>query len=239
MPIYQGGKAKIGKEIAEFIEMMEDVLEWEGQYFEPFCGLLGVGIHLAEEGRKVVASDLNKDLILMLKAVKRGWDPPKTCSRKKFDEYKNSKKHSAERGFYGFGCSYQGIFFTSYRVRSGKRNFFSTFRKSLLDMRPALQNVTFFNKSYQDFNPKGMTIYCDPPYMENGFGKGTKFFAEFDFDLFWSLMRKWSKHNLVLVSEYQAPNDFICVWEKGIKSGFVGNTNRKNRVEKLFMYKGK
>ena len=45
MPSYGGGKARLGKEISEVIEE-----EWDGLYFEPFCGLLGVGIHFAKEG---------------------------------------------------------------------------------------------------------------------------------------------------------------------------------------------
>ena len=50
--------------------MFEDTIGYEGQYFEPFCGLLGVGIHFAKEGRSVRANDINKDLILMLKQLR-------------------------------------------------------------------------------------------------------------------------------------------------------------------------
>ena len=236
MPIYQGGKAKIGKEIAKQIEMVEDIIGYQGQYFEPFCGLLGVGIHFAREGRSVLANDINNDLILMLKTIKNGWNPPRACSKKKYEEFRNSKVHSAERGFYGFACAYSGIFYAGYRVKSGERNFFNTFRSSLLQMKPVLQNVKFTNKSYADFRPKGMTIYCDPPYLDNSFG--TKHFDDFNFKQFWQTMRKWSKDNLVFISEYQAPNDFRCIWKKKLKSGFNGNTKRKKRTEKLFIYSG-
>lgn len=41
-----------------------------------------------------------------------------------------------------------------------------------------------------------------------------------------------------MYSEYQGPDDFICIWEKSIKSGFNGDTKRKKRIEKLFMYNG-
>lgn len=235
MPIYQGGKAKIGKEIANQIEMFEDKVNYKGQYFEPFCGLLGVGIHFSKQKRSVLANDLNKDLILMLESVKEGLNIPKDpCPKEIYEQYKKSNIHSAERGFYGFSCAYSGIFFAGYRVSSGKRNFFNTFRDGLLNMRPALQNVNFTNKSYLDFVPNGMTIYCDPPYLDNSFG--TKHFDNFDFEKFWKTMREWSKNNLVFISEYHAPDDFICIWEKSVKSGFNGDKKRKKRVEKLFIY---
>lgn len=234
MPIYQGGKAKIGREIANCIEIIEDILEWQGEMFVPFCGMLGVGLHFACEGRSVLANDANTDLIMLLKAIKDGWTPPRACSKKKYEEYRDSAVHSTERGFFGFACAYSGIFFAGYRVKSGKRNFFNTFRSGLIKMRPALQNIKFTNKSYDDFKPKGMTIYCDPPYLDNSFG--TEYFDDFDFDHFWQTVREWSKDNLVFVSEYTAPDDFICVWEKKLKSGFNGDSNRKKRTEKLFMY---
>lgn len=235
MPIYQGGKAKIGKEIAKQIEMIENNIGFKGRYFEPFCGLLGVGIHFANTGRNVLANDINKDLIMMLNALKSDWIPPQACSKNQYDEFRKSTIHSAERGFYGFACAYSGIFYAGYRIKNGERNFFNTFRYNLINMKPSLQNIKFTNKSYSEFNPKGMTIYCDPPYFGNNFD--TEHFNNFDFDFFWQTMREWSKDNLVLISEYQAPDDFICIWEKEIKSGFNGNKTRSKKHEKLFKYK--
>jgi len=232
--IYQGGKGKIGKEIAEYIEMVEDIFDWDGEYFEPFCGLLGVGIHFAKEGRIILASDINSDLIMMLKKIKKGWTPPKACSKSRYNKYKISKTHSALRGFYGLACAYSGIFFAGYRIKSGKRDFFSTFRDNLISMKNALQNVKFSSKSYDKHKPKGKTIYCDPPYKGNSFG--TEHFNDFDFDAFWQTMREWSKNNLVFISEYEAPKDFVCVWEKKMKTSF-NDGDRKKRTEKIFMYK--
>lgn len=234
MPIYAGGKAKIGKEIANVIQDIEQSVNWSGgKYFEPFCGLLGVGIHFAEDGRKVIACDKNKDVVLMWKALKRGWTPPTSCSKTRYEQLKQSNKHSAEKGFVGIACAYSGIFFAGYRVRNGSRNFFKTFRTGLMKMTKHLKPVTFLDScDYTEFEPKGMTIYCDPPYKGNNFG--TEHFNDFNHNLFWNTMRKWSKNNLVFVSEYTAPKDFVCVWRKKIKSSF--NTNERiQRTEKLFM----
>ena len=44
-----------------------------------------------------------------------------------------------------------------------------------------------------------------------------------------------SYDNLVIISEYSAPDDFICIWEKQINSTY--NKIKKDNVEKLFIYK--
>ena len=91
----------------------------------------------------------------------------------------------------------------------------------------------FYNKSYRDFNPKGMLIYCDPPYKSTqGYSTGM-----FDSELFWDTIRKWSKNNCVFVSEENAPSDFEIVWKKQ-KRRTLDKANRFYRYEKLYAYKG-
>lgn len=235
MPTYQGGKAMIGRQIFEEIQAIEQRLGWSrkgSQYFEPFCGMLGVGVHFANSGRTVLANDYNPDLILLLDSIKNGWIPPNSCSKLTYERYRRQKRHSPLRGFYGFACGYSGIFYAGYRVKNKKRDFFSTFRRSLMNMKTALSNVALRNANYSTFKPKGMTIYCDPPYRDNKFG--VKYFNDFDIDEFWQTMREWSKDNLVIVSEYQAPDDFHCVWEKSLRTSF-GRVKRTERYERLFM----
>lgn len=234
MPSYGGGKARLGKEISEVIEEIEEEEEWDGLYFEPFCGLLGVGIHFAKEGRKVKASDSNKDLILMWKALKRGWKPPTSCSRDTYNKLKESSKHTAKRGFMGIACAYSGIFFAGYRPKSKTQNFFKNTRKGLMSMVPYLKKVQFTKaQSYTKFRPKGMTIYCDPPYKNNNIQ--SEHFDAFDHQQFWEIMRDWAQDNLVFISEYTAPKDFEVVWRKSF--GSVYHSKKKRNVEKLYMYK--
>jgi NADPH-dependent 7-cyano-7-deazaguanine reductase QueF-like protein len=68
-----------------------------------------------------------------------------------------------------------------------------------------------------------------------------EYFKNFDHDVFWDIMRKWSKNNIVFISERNAPNDFISVWEKEYKISFLNNSKKKNVKkiynEQLFMYK--
>jgi DNA adenine methylase len=236
MPAYGGGKAKTGKEIYKKIRELEEKYNWYGKkYFEPFCGMLGVGIHFSiEEDRHIIANDINKDLILMWKKLKTGkWYPPTSCTRKKYFELKESKKHTAERGFLGISCAYSGIFFAGFRPKDRNgRNYLSINRKSIMKMVPYLNNFVFHSKDYRKFKPKGMTIYCDPPYKNNNFN--SEHFSEFDHEEFWETMRKWSRENLVIISEYSAPKDFKVVWRKKTNSSF--STTTRNRVEKLYMY---
>ena len=82
-----------------------------------------------------------------------------------------------------------------------------------------------------------MIIYCDSPY------RGTTQYdknivGEFNHDEFWDIMRKWSKDNTVLISEYSAPEDFEIVWEKQVKLDIRDKNNKKQkRTEKLFKIK--
>lgn len=233
MPVYSGGKAKIGKIIANEIKKLESKYNWKNkQYFEPFCGMLGVASHFASEKRNVIANDINKDIIFMWKKIKRGWKLPVKCDKETFMKLKYSKKHSAERGFYGVACTYSGIFYAGYRPGNKNQHFFNQSRNSIIDVSQNLSYIDFYSKNYTEFKPKNMTIYCDPPYLNNKFK--SKYFDDFDSDLFWNIMREWSKNNLVIISEYTAPSDFQCVWEKTMNSTF-GNVASK-RTEKLFIY---
>ena len=41
---------------------------------------------------------------------------------------------------------------------------------------------------------------------------------------------------LVLISEYNAPNDFECIWSKDVTTSLKVHEH-ENRTEKLFVYK--
>ena len=92
--------------------------------------------------------------------------------------------------------------------------------------------VEFVCMNYKDVNiPDGSIVYADPPYNNTtGYGK-TKFNSED----FWEYMRKISKKNKVFISEQNAPNDFMCIWEKPFARTLDVNKNNQFQVtEKLF-----
>lgn len=81
-----------------------------------------------------------------------------------------------------------------------------------------------------------MLVYCDPPYINT-----TQYgaFNGFDHEAFWDKMREWTLSNTVVVSEYEAPEDFVCVREFVSQMGLsVGDKEtRPKRVERVFMHK--
>lgn len=100
---------------------------------------------------------------------------------------------------------------------------------------PNLQGVKFINGSYEEFSDfENCLIYCDPPY------EGTTSYktGAFDHPKFWDWCRKMSEKNLVFISEYKAPDDFICVWEGEVKTYFASQRDKATHksVEKLFKF---
>lgn len=247
---YQGGKQKLGKRIYEVLDTIEEYFEEDTRldYLEPFVGFCGVMKHFAgeqlsaSEARKVlIGCDANKDVIAMWKATQRGWKPPITCTKKRYEELKNSKRTSRERGFIGVACSYSGIFFVGYRGTQTFRNGTTKSRTvssaemtatSVNKIAKMVKNVKFKVCNYQDMSPKNMLIYCDPPYASNDYQQSS--FFDFDSDKFWKIMKKWSKDNIVVVSEYKAPKDFKMIWQS--KTNVMHNGKNNIKTEKLFVY---
>jgi len=99
-----------------------------------------------------------------------------------------------------------------------------------------LENVTFAHRNYRDYSPdiKNNLIYCDPPYAKTtGYSLG-----KFDTDEFWEWVRVMSVNNTVLVSSYEAPDDFECVWQIEKRLGLRDSDgNHKVSYEKLFKMK--
>lgn len=250
MTRYQGGKARIGKEIHDNIIKLEkdlNIFENEFDYFEPFIGMAGVMRHFGNDNetgvstRKLYASDINKDVVLMWKALQKGWSPPSKCTEKMFLKLKYSKKHSAARGFVGNACSFGGMFFGSFagNYTSDDVSFAEVAKRNIKKITPSMEHVKFLNpSSYTIYSPKNMVIYCDPPYLHNNIS--SKFFKNFNHDEFWDIMREWSKNNVVIISERVAPKDFKPIWSKKYRTTTMNKNKIKNMLhtdtEKLFIH---
>jgi DNA adenine methylase len=237
MTSYQGGKKRIGKRIYTVITELEQILTGENKlpYFEPFVGMAGVLRHFAQEPhRRVTACDSNIDLILMWQALQKGWNPPRKCSRAKYEELKRSTVHSAERAFIGCAASFGANFFGNYRLHyDDQRDLLNEGRQALLDVRPKIERVRFLKaRSYETHRPMGQLIYCDPPYLNNQLS--SSYFQEFDHEHFWETMRTWSKRNIVVVSESEAPRDFKSIWST--ESYITTQKQAKRYVDQLFIH---
>jgi len=224
---YLGGKSKIRKEIARFLESVREGRD----YLEPF---VGGGWVLQEMTGRRTASDGNAALIAMYRALQHGWEPPDFVSDSEYIKARSLSDDLPMKAFIGFGCSFAGKWFGGYARSDNKTCYAATSKRSLMKQLPLIQDVSFTACDYRDHKPVNMLVYCDPPYA-NTTSYGA--FDDFDHSVFWETMRQWSANNIVVISEYVAPDDFICVAEFKSRMGLTAGDSRPVRIEKLFMHK--
>ena len=232
---YMGSKNRFAKDLVPIFMGTRD--NW---YVEPFAG--GMNIIDKVQGKRI-ANDINRYLIEMWKALVSGWIP-EYVDEDLYADIRDNKKNFKPSlvGWVGFNCSYSGKYFGGFAGKTdtldGMRNYQAEALKSVLSQVTLLQFVRFENSSYYDLNiPSNSIVYCDPPYRgTTGYG------VDFDSDVFFQWVRTLTREgNSVFVSEYEAPDDFKCVWEKETNISLSANLSRvsHNRAtEKLFVYKG-
>ncbi len=201
-------------------------------YLEPFMGFCGVLKHFTDGERVCYACDGNPDIVGMWRSLLDDWVPDGVCTKDDFERLKNDEPSPA-RTLYGHVCSYGGLFFNTYLNRS---YYAEAGTRSILKIRDRLRNgvVLLEPTSYELHNPRGMLVYCDPPYRGNQLQN--EYFKTFDSQGFWNTMREWSKDNLVFVSEFEAPDDFVAVWSQSRPTQCKKGGVRKRHTEKLFLW---
>lgn len=225
---YLGGKARTWKEIAKYLE---SIRQPDQEYLEPFVG--GAWVLQGISGKRI-ALDVNEALINMYKALQNGWLPPSTITNEIYQDLKeNQDPNDPLTAFVGFGVSFGGKWFGGF-ANSSDRNYASNAKNSLLKKLVAIEDVEFKHCSYLDYKPENCLIYCDPPYANT---TGYSSIGQFDSELFWETMRQWSNNNTVVISEYVAPEDFVCVKEMNTKTDMHTNSGKEARIEKLFIFK--
>ena len=138
------------------------------------------------------------------------------------------------KGYAGFAFSYSGKWLGGWcRDGRNQRDYVAESYRNALKQHPKLQGVELLNNSYDDLIiPPNSIIYCDPPYQGT-----TKYKNSFDHSRFWQWCRQKAKEgHIVFVSEYNAPDDFECLWEREINSSLTKDTGSKKGIEKLFKY---
>lgn len=234
---YLGGKTRIAKEILPLI--LAD--RKEGQYFvEPFCG--GCNVTANVSGNRI-ANDYNEYLIAMFVGLLSGENYPKQIERELYNDVRDCFRSGSDKydigfmGWVGFMASYRGKFFGGYSgtyMRSDGRciDSMSEAVRGMAKQIPNLQGVEFRTGDYKNLQiPDESIIYCDPPYMNT-----TGYTDGLNHDEFWQWCRErvYDGHK-VYISEYQAPDDFITIWEKPIQNCISLD---KKATERLFIYKG-
>jgi DNA adenine methylase len=225
---YLGGKSKIGKRIAEVILRSTPRRDL---YVEPFFGGGGSFPHLGPSFTECIVSDIHEDLVLMWQAIQSGWVPPSNVTE---DEYRSlrSAEPSALRGFVGFGCSFGGKWFGGY-ARCGDRNFAAESARNASNVARNLDTAKILRTSFFDLDiPAVAVVYLDPPYAST-----TGYANELDHARFWDHAKSIANAGAhVFVSEYYAPNDWICVAKFNHRKSVASAGARSVSTERLFVH---
>jgi DNA adenine methylase len=223
---YLGSKRRIAKYILPI--MLKD--RKEGQwYVEPFCG--GCNTIDKVTGNRI-ASDSHFELIELYRSLQKGWRPPRYVSEAEYRQSKNLLEFPYLKAYIGFNLSFGAKWFGGYARHNdgGKRCPSTEAYNNVTKQIPLLAGIDFYHGSYTAFTdyPSNSIIYCDPPYRGT-----TKYKDVIDYEHFYQWCRDMkSKGHIVYVSEYNMPEDFICIWSKDQKV-YLGETTL-NKIERLY-----
>ena len=225
---YMGSKNAIAKEILPIMQSVRNNRTW----VEPFVG--GANMIDKVNGNRI-GNDLNHYLISMWEALQNGWEMPDFVSEEMYKDLQQNKDDRPPElvAFVGFNTSYGGKWFGGYaRGENSKgqpRNYTYEGKRNILKQLPKLKDVKFTSAPYLEMEiPPNSLIYCDPPYEGT-----TKYKDGFNHEEFWNWCRvKVKEGHIVFVSEYNAPNDFKCVWNKTLTCDLAKRD--KDRTERLF-----
>lgn len=246
---YMGSKNRLAKELVPIIQKYINDNNIEN-YLEPFVG--GCSIIEKIKCKNRYGSDNHKYLIALLNNLNKLNELPDFVTKEHYSDVRNcyNKRLKTYEDWYigaiGFLASYNGRFFDGgyagiVNTKIGtERNYYKEAYNNLLSQSNKLKNIVFNYCDFRDIKPiKNFVIYCDIPY------KGTKQYStskNFPYEEFYEWCKKMSKNNIILISEYDMPDDFECIWSKKIETSMNNNRNandnKNKRVEKLFIYKG-
>lgn len=151
---------------------------------------------------------------------------------------KGNKYPKALLGFVAYSCSFGGGWwngFVGYNDKRGENYIKEAIGalKRQIKNTINIENSDFIHGSYDSVEiPDNAFIYCDPPYAET-----KNYSTSFDNDSFWEWCRKIleTKENVkILISEYNAPSDFVCIWSQTVQDKM--GTKAMSKIEKLFIH---
>lgn len=241
---YMGSKSRIAKDIVPILQKCIDENNVD-TYLECFCG--GCNIIDKVKAKNRLASDKNKYLIALFKHLQEGNELLPEVPRELYSEVRANYKKGIYEDWYvgniGFLASYNGRWFDGGYAKAGYektktgeryRDYYREASDNIKKQIDNLKDVELKVADYRDIEPKsGSVIYCDPPYANT---KEYENSTKFDYNEFWERMREWSKSCYVFISEENAPEDFVCIWEKSVSRSIKAGDKSKS-TEKLFVYK--
>lgn len=237
--IFVGSKRRVAKDILKV--MHHDENKW---LIEPFAG--GLNFTAAATGKRW-ANDIDKYIISMWEYVLETQTVPLITE----EEYRSIRDYPFmypdwQVGLAGYVYTYRGKWFGGYAKtvtsKDGKvRDYADESRRNIMAQLPLLKDVRLTCAPYSYLElpvPEYCTIYCDPPYA-NSTGYGL--YNHFDSDRFWAWVRDVARQGYTCyVSEYDAPDDFRCIWQKDIRNSLHNNGGKsvRTQTERLWIYDG-
>lgn len=248
---YQGGKVKASRYYAP---IFNSLIQRHGfvNYYEPFCGSLAVAEKI--NCKNIFCSDANQYLIELYKALQNGWLPPISISEKdytliKANPEKFDKRIVAFAGLCGFGGKWLDTFARHTKIEGRVKIITTTGKqppdyshevfKSIIRLRPVISDWGFKFSSYEKITVRADSlVYCDPPYEKTVGYRAIE--GCFDSAVFWDWVRGVSKIKdcLCIISEYQAPKDFVSIHT--FRSNKINNNVGGDKIKKcdyLFIHK--
>ena len=233
---YMGSKNRIAKHILPIMLAERKPDQW---WVEPFVG--GANMIDKVDGKRIGA-DSNEFLIKALRLIRD--EPtaiPDLITEEDYQKAKDEMVLNGLTGFIGFAMSFGGKWFGGYRrdvagTKGCIENMETQTRRSkqsAINQSKDLKGVKFINSDYRSLDlPPNSLIYCDPPYEGT-----TKYKDGFNHTDFWQWCReKATEGHIVFVSEYNAPSDFECLWQKELATTISKQEGKKD-IEKLFRWK--
>lgn len=244
---YMGNKSRLLEKIHNLIHQLD--LPNTDTFVDLFCGGGSVGYSMANYFHNIVMNDLDIGLMSLHRTLKEhperiGLFSQIEPSKEEFNIAKtgNSDYDTYMRYLYSFSTNGKAYLWGEERLNTPKEELNrqrSEPKERLRHLEDVIlmytrynPNITFTNLSYEQVEiPAQAIVYCDPPY------KGTAEYLVdgFDSDKFYEWCR--SCPNIVLISEYDMPDDFILLEEWDLASQGGGNKNTKIARERIYCNK--
>lgn len=230
---YMGSKRRIAKHI---LPIMLQEAEKHGltTWVEPFVGG-GNMIDKVPKSYKRVGYDVNDHTIHAMIGIRDHLDElPDSVSEGLYKTIKGTAPDPVN-SWIRFEMSFASKLDGGYARNSLGTDYAKCAKNLAHKQSPLIQGIDFHCANYQDLDFKDCLIYCDPPYKDST-GYAVK---GFNHDDFYDWCRNQAKKNIVFVSEYSMPDDFIEVWHGEIKTNFASSRKKATHqaVEKLFCLK--
>ena len=239
---YMGSKNRLSKHLAPIIQSY--INKDTTGYLEICVGGANMIDKIIHHNK--IGNDINEYLIELLKYAQKN-ELPETITEEEYSKVKNNKEDYPKWyvGLVGFCGSFGAKWFGGFARRYNKDgSLFDVPAQAINSLRKQskleqFKNINFINHSFLDLPKdkiKGYVIYADIPYKNSTNYKDNGF----PYEKFYKWCIDMSKNNTVLISEYNMPDEFECIWSKQHYTSMGSGVNKgmeNTKAEKLFILK--